>query len=375
MYPRLNYGLYDSIPNPMIKSVKELLFAGNVKYSIFPGTYIGGTIYHSYYNRILDPQIKATLLNTSGQGKYLTQIGNSADSEIEASYSSDWRSDFWKNARSQRRVYGLEFMSVIKNLSFQGEFAQLDKNERLTDVKGDPKAYVLSGYIQFDNFNFLLLYRNYDLEFDNPYQRSFSNYQRFKGTIYEDSYYLKDAVLGYLYSGTAQPQAEKGLYYSTRYQIHRSLVATIEQDIWQRVADKAQFSRLVAQLDYRPLFKFRFRIRQKWQHRDKTNELTSSFYQANETRLEAIMRLSRYDQVSILYAINFTQFVPRSRLVYNADDLGTSYVGNAGSPGKALGMTVTHNMNERVKLIGSLMTYQGFLWNFEDTDFRVFNTT
>ncbi|MDD5766190.1 MAG: helix-hairpin-helix domain-containing protein [Candidatus Marinimicrobia bacterium] len=374
MYPRLNYGLYDSIPNPMIKSVKELLFGGNVKYSIFPGTYIGGTIYHSYYNRVLDPQIKATLLNSSGRGKYMTQIGNSADSEIEASYSSDWSSDFLKNARSQRRIYGLEFMSVIKNMSFQGEFAQLDKNEKLTDVKDDPKAYVLSGYIQFDNFNFLLLYRNYDLEFDNPYQRSFSNYQRFKGTIYEDSYYLKDPVLGYLYSGTAQPQAEKGLYYSTRYQISRSLVATVEQDIWQRVADKAQFSRMVAQIDYRPVFKLRFRIRQKWQNRDKTNELTSSYYQANETRLQAIMRLSRYDQVSILYAINFTQFVPRSRLVYSADDLGTSYVGNAGSPGKALGMTVTHNVNERIKLIGSLMTYQGFLWNFEDTDFRVFST-
>jgi len=374
MYPRLNYGLYDSIPNPMIKSVKELLFGGNVKYSIFPGTYIGGTIYHSYYNHVLDPQIKATLLNTSGQGKYMTQIGNSADSEIEASYSSDWSSDLLKNARSQRRIYGLEFMSVIKNMSFQGEFSQLDKNEKLTDVKDDPKAYVLSGYIQFDNFNFLLLYRNYDLEFDNPYQRSFSNYQRFKGTIYEDSYYLKDPVLGYLYSGTAQPQAEKGLYYSTRYQISKSLVATVEQDIWQRVADKAQFSRMVAQIDYRPVFKLRFRIRQKWQNRDRTNELTSSYYQANETRLQAIMRLSRYDQVSILYAINFTQFVPRSRLVYSADDLGTSYVGNAGSPGKALGMTVTHNVNERIKLMGSLMTYQGFLWNFEDTDFRVFST-
>ena len=29
---------------------------------------------------------------------------------------------------------------------------------------------VLSAYAQFENFNILTLYRNYDLNFDNPYQ-------------------------------------------------------------------------------------------------------------------------------------------------------------------------------------------------------------
>jgi hypothetical protein len=86
------------------------------------------------------------------------------------------------------------------------------------------------------------------------------------------------------------------------------------------------------------------------------------------------MRMSRYNQVKLLYSISFTEFTPRSRLVINAETGETSYVGNAGSPSDALGLTVTHNVNERLKLIGSVMTYSGFLWNFEDTDFRVFNT-
>ncbi|MCD6204401.1 MAG: helix-hairpin-helix domain-containing protein [Candidatus Marinimicrobia bacterium] len=374
MYPRLDHGLYDSISMSITNSVKELLLGGNLKYSFIPGTYVGLTLYQSMYDRPLDLQVKETLLADNYVGKYLTQIGNSADTEIEASYQSSHTTALWSGAKSIRRVYGFEFMTVIKNITLQGEYAELDRNLKLTDRHDDPGALVLSGYIQFGNFNFLLLYRDYDLGFDNPYQRSFSNYHRFKGTIYEDIFYLKDPIIGYLYSASAQPQAERGLYYSTRYQIHKTLVLTAEHDIWTRVADNAQYNRMVFNLEYRPVFKYRFKIRQKWQHRDKTNTLSPVFYQANETRLEAIVRMSRHNQIRVLYSLGFTEFTPRSRLVTNAETGGTSYVGNAGAPSNALGVTITHNVNERIKIIGSLMTYEGFLWNFEDTDFRIFNT-
>lgn len=374
MYPRMNYGLYSQIEMPMVNSVNEYLLGGNVKYSFLPGTYIGLTMYQSMYDRELDLQIKETLLNDDGLSRYLTQIGNSADSEIAATYTSAATSSLWSKARAVRRIYGIEFMSVIRNMTLQGEYAELDKDLTLSERKNDPHALVLSGYLQFDNFNFLLLYRDYDLEFDNPYQRSYSNYHRFKSAIYEDVYYLKDPVLGYLYSASAQPQAERGFYFTTRYQMHRTLVMTAEQDVWRRVADNAQYYRTVLNLEYRPVFKYRFRVRQKWQHRDKTNTLSPVFYQANETRLEAIVRLSNYNQIRVLYSLGFTEFTPRSRLVTNAATGEASYVGNAGSPSDALGVTLTHNVNERIKLMGSLMTYKGFLWNFEDTDFRIFSS-
>ena len=374
MYPRLDHGLYDSISMSITNSVKELLLGGNVKYSFLPGTYVGFTMYQSLYDRPLDLQVKETLLDPTGVSKYLTQIGNSADSEIASSFESDETSNLWSKARAKRTVAGLEFMTVIKNMTFQGEYSTLVKDSDLLNISSNPSALVLSGFMQFDNLNFLVVYRDYDLNFDNPYQRSFSNYQRFKGTIYEDVFYLKDPVLGYLYSATAQPQAERGLYYSTRYQIHRSLVVTAEHDIWRRVADNAQYNRLVLNLEYRPVFKYRFRIRQKWQHREKTNVLSPVFYQANETRMEAIVRMSKFNQIRVLYSLGFTEFTPRSRLVTNAENGGTSAVGNAGMPSDALGMIVTHNVNDRLKLMGSLMTYKGFLWNFEDTDFRIFNS-
>ena len=374
MYPRMTHGLYNNMPNNMINSVREMVIGGNAKYSFIPGTYLGFTIYQSMYDRELDLQVTESLLDPSGYSKYLTQIGNSADDEIAASYESSATASLWSAAKAVRRVYGLEFSTVIRNLTLQGEYAELDKNLKLGNRTKDPGALVLSGYLQFDNLNFLMLYRDYDLGFDNPYQRSYSNYQRFKGTIYEDVYYLRDPSLAYLYSATAQPQAERGLYLSTRYQLHRSLIVTAEQDIWTRVADNAQYYRTVVNLEYRPVFKYRFKIRQKWQHRDKTNTLTPVFYQANETRMEATMRMSRYNQLKLFYSISFTEFTPRSRLVVNAETGSTSYIGNAGSPSDALGMTLTHNVNDRIKVLSSLMTYSGFFWNFEDTDFRIFNT-
>jgi DNA uptake protein ComE-like DNA-binding protein len=374
MYPRLENGLYGGISRSLVGSVKELLTGANVKIRIIPGTYLGATLYQSLYDRPLELQVKNTLLNASGQSKYLTQIGNSADAEIAAAYESETTSLFWKKAQAVRRVYGFDFLSVFGNLSLQGEFARLDRDLKLFQVQKDPSAFVVSAFIQFDNFNFLVLYRNYELGFDNPYQRSFSNYQRFKGTIFEDIFYLQDPILGYLYSGTAQPQAEKGIYYSTRYQFHRMFVATVEHNIWQRVADKAQYNRLVLALEFRPVFNYRIRIRQKWQNRDRSNVLSPVGYQSNETRLEFIMRMSRYNEVRVLFSRAFTEFTPRPRLVINADTGGSSTVGNAGAPSDALGLTVTHNLNERIKLIGAVMTYSGFLWNFEDTDFRIFNT-
>ena len=78
----------------------------------------------------------------------------------------------------------------IRNIALQGEYGVLDKNGDMKVNGSDPKAFVFSGYAQFNNFSLLVVYRDYDLGFDNPYQRSFSNYSRYKGSIFEDTFYL-----------------------------------------------------------------------------------------------------------------------------------------------------------------------------------------
>ena len=234
-----------------------------------PGTFIGLSVYESLYDRPLSPDISKTVIADANEGKFLTSIGNTADTEIAAMYSSYADSPLWDKAKSFRQVFGVDFSTVIRNIAIQGEYGVLDKNGNSGLEKSDPNAFVLSGYAQFNNYSILVVYRDYDLEFDNPYQRSFSNYQRYKGTIFEDTFYLEDPVYGFLYSGQAQPQSEKGLYVNSRYQPHRALVISGDFDTWTRAADQARYFRTVMRLQYRPVFNVRFNIRHKWQKEDR----------------------------------------------------------------------------------------------------------
>ena len=194
MQPRLSYGLgYNgdtTVFHSLTNSVEEITFGADIRFSPIIGTNLGITFYESLYDRVLDPQIRETIVggpdpDYSGDTYYLTYLTNSADPEIAAMYSNSSNAsgifstldDFVK---SSRKALGFNFSSVIKNMSIQGEYGALLDDYNIKNLKSSPKASVLSSFFQFDNFNLLLFYRNYDLEYDNPYQRSFSNYQRYK---------------------------------------------------------------------------------------------------------------------------------------------------------------------------------------------------
>ena len=370
MEPRLENGLGGNVSLGLMDNVHELLYGSNIRFKPIPNGHIGLTLYESLYDRQLDFQPDVIISNME---KYLRQIGNSADAEIAATYESYAQSALWKKAKAYRRVVGLDFSYSLNNVVFQGEVGILDKDGKIFNFADDAWAYVFNMYWQFENFNFLALYRNYDLGYDNPYQRSFSNYARYKTTIYEDIYYLYDDAYGFLYSGSSQPQSEQGLYYSMRYQLSRSLIATVEHDIWERVADRAKYNRLVARMEYRPVFNYRVRLRQKWQSRYNENFFTSNVYRSYETILTNEFRMSRFNKLFFDLIYGYTEFSPRARLVYTTSG-GTSMVGNAGSPSRGIRAGFTHNFNDRFKIIASGMVYNGFIWNFEDTDFRVTNS-
>ena len=376
MDSRQEFGWGDTLLQPLMNTVNEVTYGGNVQLTFWPGTFMGFTSYESLYDKELRPDPQGAFINESGDSKYLTSVGNTADTEIEAMYASSATSSLWEAAKANRRVQGIEFSSVIRNIALQAEWGILDADYDMFSVKNDPQALIVNAFLQFDNFNFLVLYRDYDLEYDNPYQRSFSNYQRYKGSILEDLFYLQDPILGTLFSNAAQPQAEKGWFFSSRYQIHRDVVANLDFDTWTRVADGAHYFRTVGRIEYRPAFNYRFRIRQKWQQRGDFNELSASPFDSRETRIEALFRLSDFDNLTLLYANSLTQFSQRRRL--SIDPVSgtniTSMVGNAGSPSEALGFTAVHNVTDRFKLLGSVLVYKGFFWNFEDTDFRVFDS-
>jgi hypothetical protein len=377
LYPRTNSGFgADSLLMPMLETLEEVTYGGSVRLIPLYGTFIGFSAYESLYDRPIRPDIATTVIADANEGKFLTSIGNTADTEIAAMYSSYGESSFWDKAKSFRRVFGMDFSTVIRNIALQGEYGVLDKNGDMKVNGSDPKAFVFSGYAQFNNFSLLVVYRDYDLGFDNPYQRSFSNYSRYKGSIFEDTFYLEDPIYGFLYTGQAQPQSEKGVYINSRYQPHRALVLSGDFDTWTRVADQARYFRTVMRAQYRPVFNMRFSIRHKWQKRGSMNHLDPSAYYSQETIIRSQIRLSGYDQIELMWVRSWVDFSNRRRLTNDLTSGGEepSLVGSAGTGSEAIGFKVTHNFNQRMKVMGQVIFYNGFIWNFEDTDFRVFDS-
>ena len=420
MQPRLSWGINGDttkIYSNLVSSVMERTVGWNIRFGK-GGNYIGLTSYRSLYDKYIIPKPIETILggddddnpeydvsdfdDYSGDAFYLQYITNSADPEIEAMYHNSGSNikSYWDEAKSFRKVIGIDFSTIFKNIVFQGEIAEMPKHTCLgvsnTDAKNksfgsliseqvdcisdsvfsfgdDPSAMVLNAYTQFDNINFLILYRNYDLEFDNPYQRSFSNYQRYKTSIFEDTYWLEDPIYGFLYSGNPQPQSEEGIFFSSRYQVHRSIVLRYELDTWNRKADNTKYFRTVYNFEWRPVFNYRIYIRQKFSGRGQYNVFHPSPFDSRETRIRFLLRLSNYDSLELLYSRGYTTFSPRPRLTDNpiSSDM---LIGDIGAPSVTLGFSFTHNMDSNLSLKGGTVFIKGFVWYIEDTDFRIFDS-
>jgi len=420
MQPRLEWGINgDStkIYSDLVSSVMERTMGWNVRLGK-GANYLGFTFYRSLYDKYIIPRPIETILGSeddanpeydtsdfddySGDAFYLNYITNSADPEIAAMYHNAPLSirSVWDDAKSYRKVIGMDFSKTFNNIVFQGEIAEMPKynclgisdwiedksfgnilrnqfdcvKDSVLSFGDDPKAMVLNAYTQYDNINFLLLYRNYDLEFDNPYQRSFSNYQRYKTSIFEDTYWLEDPVYGFLYSGNPQPQSEEGIYFSSRYQIHRSVVLRYELDTWNRKADNTKYYRTVFNFEWRPVFNYRIYLRQKFSGRGQFNIFHPSPFDSRETRIRFVLRLSNYDNLELLYARGYTTFSPRPRLTDNpiSSDM---LVGDISAPDVTLGFSFVHNMDNKISIKGGTAFIKGFIWYIEDTDFRIFDST
>ena len=380
MEPRLSFGFnenQDIIYHNLVSSVMERTMGWNIRLGR-GSNYLGFTFYRSLYDKYLIPEPVETIIGGdpyySGDDYYLKYVTNSADSEIEAMYYSDSVSSkmlsFWSEAKSSREVMGLNFSTTIKNIVFQGEYAEMP-----ISIQDNPaKAMVFNIYTEFDNINFLILYRNYDLHFDNPYQRSFSNYQRFKTSIFEDTYWLEDPVYGFLYSGNPQPQAEEGIYVSSRHQIHRSIVLKYEVDAWNRQADNTKYYRTVFNFEWRPVFNYRIYIRQKWSGRGQFDISHPSPFDSRETRVRFVLRLSNYDKIELLVARGYTTFSPRPRLTGSPSGSLKMPVGDISSPDFTVGFSLEHNTSNRFSFKAGTVFIKGFIWYIEDSDFRIFDS-
>ena len=378
---RLGFGYLgnqNKIFNNMIDALNERTIGTNISFNSKSNkTRFGVTVYESLYDRELNPQFKETIIggpdpDYQGDDRFLEYYSNSADSEIMALYKNGAESSRWDDVKSRRLVSGIELSHIIEGVGcYQVEYGELNKsNSSMTLFDGDPNAYVFSFYIKHKTFDLIGLYRNYDLHYDNPYQRSFSEYQFGKTTILEDSYWLEDPIFENLYSNNPKPQAEEGWYLESRYQFHKTLISSFEFDTWTRKADQARYFNIVTKLDWNPLFNYRIKFRYKWKGRGQDNYFHPSPFYSNEARIKFQLRLSNFNSMELLYNWSSVSFNPKPRLVYSSNPMiYEMHVGNIGNPDHSLGVSISHNFDENINMKVGFLYAGGFMWYIEDDTF------
>lgn len=362
---------------PMRDVMDERVVGGNLKVEVVPGTWVGAT----------GVEIRARNRAFSGPGadrfnpRPTTLVIDPArledrDSEIGAGYDG-------RALGNYRRVWGAEAQSVWRNLALAGEYGKLETSTEPGGLRRllsrGPEAWIGQAYLQYENFTVLALYRDYDLGYDDPYDRAFSEDTRFEQTILDGNpYRLRNPYWAQLARFVPQPKAERGWFLNSRYQINRQfLVSGLEIDRWTRVADGADLSRVVARLEYRPIFPLRIRLRHAMssRHADRPDDVRA--YRAWDSRLELLANLSAYDQLRLLLSTGNVTFAERGRLSGPASggDTQSDTTAVRGDPSHALQAVLTHNFNTALAVMLSAEVYDGFLYNYEDNEFIVVDGT
>ncbi|MGC8797071.1 MAG: helix-hairpin-helix domain-containing protein [candidate division WOR-3 bacterium] len=188
-----------------------------------------------------------------------------------------------------RQVYSADFRTVLNNLALEGEVAQQYRGGR---------AYLLKAYTQYDYLNFTALYRHFDINYNNPYNRGFCEELRFEDTPLEKPYRLVDPCFAAL-QDFPMPKAEQGFFAEFRYQISRQITFTrVYVDVWRNLAHAADNYRFQGELEYRPVYPLRLRFRQKVQMKEKPKLALGTNSVSLESAVRALVSLSNRDYLT-----------------------------------------------------------------------------
>lgn len=344
----------------------ESLVGGNLKVMLMPGTFVGVTGYEARYDRGWKPDETTLVFGDN------LDLLEARDNEIWNSYNSVVTEENGSVTEYKwRRVLGAEAQTVHGNTSLQAEYAFVqDPRNDLFDSK-NPDAYIVNAFAQWENLHLLGIWRDYDVGFDNPYNRAFSNDNRYEMTLLDAPYRLNDDLYTWVEMNTPQPKPERGLFLEARYRISRELILSgLQFDKWERKADGADMMRYTLKAEYQPKFNFRLRVRHRYSSRSENNVDDVRFYRNWETRWQLITLLSNYNRLGFTYSTSNVMFPARPRLGGTEEPgVGDPAVGTAGSPAHFFEARYEHNLAPGLQLTFASLLYDGFLWNFEGNEF------
>lgn len=294
------------------------------------GTKIGLTGYQSDYNRPFRP---------SAADLDLPLDKNELN---DPNYTQQWSGNV-------RRVWGADCRTVVDNLSVEGEVGKL---------AGGGWAYLWQARLQYETIYLLGMYRHYDVDYDNPYNRGFSEQVKFDDTLLEKDYRLLDPTYMQL-AQYAAPKAERGTYLETRWQINRKWTITKAYvDFWQNQAWGLNNFRCQATVEYRPVFPVRLRLQQKWQVKNLPKSAEPTQSRTYETTVSTFCALSQRDNLKAEFRYGEVHLTP-----------SLTYGGNMLMSGGYLATSWEHNFTPAWDFKAGVASWRSdrmSQWIFED---------
>ncbi len=359
--------------------VEEKLFGANLTVAPLTNLRLGTTFYRASYDEQWNPTLNSMIFDTFTFTGAKPKMDNRDAELLGRTQGQDFRSALGVNA-----VYSLGGFSVA------GEYAEIIRDKNITTkVVGnsivteegdatsalfgdDPCGYVLKTEWITNRFSTLALYRHYDVDFDNPYSRGFSEYQRYKGSILEKDYRLVDTSFIALAEENPRPQAEDGVYFRLFGRATNTISGTLEMDAWKRLTDNADYRRIVLKGSYRPNSVMSFRIWRKWQGRSEENSLVPTSYDIDEIRLTAEARTSDWSTVGFTIVHSLMTNPPMPSYVAPADPFGgDALIGSTEDISEGLMLGSKIFATQKLAFETQAIIYRGWLWNFENSDFSV----
>jgi DNA uptake protein ComE-like DNA-binding protein len=297
---------------------------------LFPGTYVALNAYQSDYDREFRPD--PTVLDIPGD----------KDTLRDPNYLQGFSGD-------RRRVIGGDFRTVFNNFSLEGEYARLD---------GGGRAHLVKARADYEYLYLLVIHRHYDVDYDNPYCRGFLEQRRFDDTIFEKDYRLLDPLYIDLQEYPT-PKAEEGLYMETRFQINRRITLTkVYVDMWKNLAYMVPNIRFQGEVEFRPVFPLRFRVKHKWQKKELPKVIVPTTSRTSETTLRTFVLITDSDYFNLEARYGRVNLTPTEK-----------YVGDLLMSGSYLAGAWEHNFSPRVSVLGGVAVWESngmSQWIFED---------
>lgn len=248
-----------------------------------------------------------------------------------------------------RTIIGMDFRTDIKNTSLEGEIAMMDTSF----------AYTVRYDINFNNFYVRTAFRHYDLAFDNPYARPFSEQGRFDDTVLEKDYRLVDPIFTML-TEDPRPKPEEGLYIETRYRMTEQFTITKAYlDLWKTLDHNLFNYRFQGEVEYRPVFPLRLRFKQKIQEKNLYKAVAASHSVTSESTFRAFAILTNNDYLNFEARYGKVILTPTS-----------GYVEDYTIDGSYVNVSLEHKITDYFSVISGIAAWktEGMSqWIFEDT--------